>query len=395
MRYPLGLPLFLLLENFSNWLVFISVLTFAGYELNAGATEVALVTVSMLAPQAIFGRMFRQVARRWSARPVLMSVTTAHIGLALLLMTAHSTWMLCAVLLVRSFVQGFFQPAFAAVAADQPSPRLASQVSLIQSVSRIVAPALGGVVSSAFGESSVFATSAVLAALALAFTWVLPEGRPTGGDSTQQGAANSRLPWLILVLPILFVNGISNMFSNLIPFAFHFYDLPKTLLAFAISCSALGGLLTNLVFLKRSPATDPYPARSIWLAWFGNAGLFLVLALLMPNRALAVYAVPVVFFLLSGTRVLFEVSMNGYIFNQSRDWAVTLASQKQSLMAVTGIGATFTGATAMEIVSPAWTLSLISIVAVFVSLAWLTRMLSSGTTANATPLPRTQPTVPR
>lgn len=64
MRRTLGLPLFLLLENFSNWLVFISVLTFAGYELNASATEVALVTVSMLAPQAVFGGMFRKVVRR-------------------------------------------------------------------------------------------------------------------------------------------------------------------------------------------------------------------------------------------------------------------------------------------------------------------------------------------
>jgi len=398
MRHSLGLPLFLLLENFSNWLVFISVLTFAGYELNASATEVALVTVSMLAPQALLGRMFQKVARHWPSRPVLAVVTATQIGLALSLMVAHSTLALCVILLMRSFVHGFFQPAFAAVASQHPSPRLASQVSLIQSVSRIVAPALGGVASSMFGEGSVFAMSAILAALALPFVWSLPETNPARSDSENGDAVESTggaIPWLILVFPILFVSGASNMFSNLIPFAFSFYELPKTLLAFAISCSALGGLLTNLIFLKYPITTDSYPARVIWLAWLGNASLFLALALMLPVAHLAIYAVPVIFCLLSGTRVLFTVSLNGYIYNQSRERAVTLASQQQSLMAITGIGATFTGATAMELISPALTLSILSGFAIVASFAWLYRMLSSGTAATATPPPRTQPTAPR
>lgn len=397
MRPTLGLSLFLLFENFGNWLVFISVLTLAGYELNAGPTEVALVTVSMLLPQAVFGRLFQRLAHRWPSRSLLAGVTVSQISFALLLLVAQSTISLCAILLARSFVQGFFQPAFAAVSSRHPSARLASLVSIIRSVTRIVAPAVGGVIGSAYGESAVFTVSALMAALAVPFVLALPKDRPDtspGPEEKKEGSRGTAGIWLILVLPILFVNGIASLFSNLIPFAFSFYELPKTLLALAISCSAAGGLLANLVILRFPMATEDYPTRRIWLAWSANATLFLLLAGVLPTAAWAFYAVPVIFGLLSGARALFEVAITGFIFAQSRDRAITLASQKQSLMAITGIGATFTGASAMEVISPALTLMALSAVALAASLAWLFVMFSSATTAEAPPA-RTQPTGPR
>lgn len=63
--------------------------------------------------------------------------------------------------------------------------------------------------------------------------------------------------------------------------------------------------------------------------------------------------------------------MNGYIFNQERDRAITLTSQKQSLMAITGIGATFVGASAMEFISPSLSMAVSSIVALLMSGGWL------------------------
>lgn len=78
-----------------------------------------------------------------------------------------------------------------------------------------------------------------------------------------------------------------------------------------------------------------------------------------------------IFFFLSGTRALFEVSLNGYIFQQSRERSVTLASQKQSLMAITGIGATFVGASAMEVVAPSLSMSVSSVFALVMSCVWL------------------------
>ncbi len=371
---PLRLAAFLLFEHFSNWLVFISVLTFAGYELGAGPTEVALVTVSMLAPQAVFGRWYRQAARHWDCRTVLLTVTGSQILLSLLLVGAQSVWSLCVILLIRSFVQGLFQPAFAAIASEHQSNTLASQISLIQSLSRIVAPALGGLVSSLFGEPWVFAASAILAAMALPFAFGLPtrvHQNITEGSSTPPPVPKDSIPWLLLVCPMLFVNGMSNMFSNLIPYAFHFYELPKPLLALAISCSAGGGILANLLLMKRPPKTDTYPQSAIWLAWFLNSSLFLAMALVLPVSVWAVWSIPLLFFCLSGSRALFEVAMNGYIFNQERDRAITLASQKQSLMAITGIGATFVGASAMEFISPSLSMAVSSILALLMSCVWL------------------------
>lgn len=373
------LPLFLLLENFSSWLVFISVLTYAGYELGASATEVALVTVSMLVPQALLGSLFQRVVRQQDERSVVLTVTALQVAFGVLLMFAQTTLVLCLVLLGRAFVLGFFQPAFAAIAAQHKgSGSLASQVSLINSLSRIVAPALGGLVGARYGEAWVFGASAVLAALALPVGFLLPRparvGQPEERESS--GAVLSRRGILLLLaLPVLFVNGLSMTFSNLLPYAFSFYNLPKSLLAFAISCSALGGIIANLVLLKSRFVVDGYPKRRLGLAWMTNALLFIALALVMLQPAIAAIAIPVIFFLLSGTRALFVVSMNGFIFSMDRVPAIALATHQQTLGAGTGLAATFIVAAVMELSSPAATMTVGSIFAVLAGLVW---MLSLG-----------------
>ncbi|EPJ54695.1 MAG: hypothetical protein OFPI_05990 [Osedax symbiont Rs2] len=123
---------------------------------------------------------------------------------------------------------------------------------MINTLSRILAPAIGGVIGIYFGETPVFLLSAILGLTACAASEFLPSQRPTEQpdndsqtSSSRQAADYLKKTLILLGVAIVIINGVSAMFTSLLPYAFNYYEIPKIAFSLAITASALAGICCN------------------------------------------------------------------------------------------------------------------------------------------------------
>lgn len=365
------------LISISTWVDFISILTYVGYELNLDPMGVALVTVSMLAPQALFGRFFVKVIDRYDNKKILMLSSLLRVLCTFSLIWATSVEWIVPILFIRSCAIGFFQPIIATEAkgvSSSGSVRFASTVNFINTTSKIAAPALGGVMAAVMGEKSVFILSSIMAFSAVLVMCKLSFFRtPNKTEMDKAHEFISNRHFLIMFgVAVVFLNGVGAMFTNLLPYAFNFYDIPKLTLSIAVSCSAMGGILCNLVIFKVNPRIEGFPIKHIFNSWSAIAVLFVCLALSLTLEVFSIFVIPFMFFLISVCRAYFEVYITSYIFSLSRNGALRLSALKQGLVSGSGSGIAMTilGAVSLSQFSPVMFMVVISILSLVSAFVW-------------------------
>ena len=132
---------------------------------------VALVTITMLAPKAIFAKVFIGAIKRYQAKQILLISTAVWVACTFSLIWLQSLQLLLVVLLIHSFTNGFLQPVTPKQAKSSivdVGSNFASALNLINTMIKIVAAAIGGVIGFLLGEAAVFLLGAILSLTACA-----------------------------------------------------------------------------------------------------------------------------------------------------------------------------------------------------------------------------------
>jgi MFS family permease len=351
------IPFFILVafSGFAHWLDLINVLTYVGYEMNASALQVALVAIAMLLPHALFGRLYAKWALKFSFREVFAFSLAGRAALSFMLLIAPNVYTIMIILFVRSLLIGFMQPSLAAyVSQIQSTINIAGVINMIMTSSKIIAPAIGGVFSITAGEHFAFLTSGVVAIVAIFLVlWVPQLDWPKQEQKPDQKEAIPITYFIFFFsMPILFIEGMSLLFTNVIPYSFNFYSVPKITLSIALSVSAVGNLLTGAFLVSRGSKRHGFPVKPIAVGWLMNVLMFLILTLGMGFSDNPLIIIVGAFFFLAVSKTLFDISLNNYIFSQEKQQAAQLSSLRQTLTAVAGIALTLLGALAIETAEP-------------------------------------------
>ncbi|MDP5181848.1 MFS transporter [Blastococcus sp. BMG 814] len=237
---------------------------------------------------------------------LLLVLSSAWIGVATA--TAVVTyWMLIVAGVVQAIGFALFSPARMALLAELvPRDAVPGAVSLIlvnSEVSRVVGPALAGLVigSFTFGTEAVFLTSAVLLALGIGINLALPPGRRRV-DASGRSPLGELMDGLSYVrrrpdLAALLWCGIGVTMAGLPYLAFlpavasDLFDLGSLGYGLLSASSAVGAVLTGLTLGRRSHRGDQHRLLIVAGAVFGLALAAMAAA---PSFVLAVVALVVV-----------------------------------------------------------------------------------------------------
>lgn len=336
----------------------ISILTFAGYVLEADAKGVAFIAVAMFLPMSILGKLYTWMIVRFSAHNLMFATLVMRAFATGLMFWADTLPFLLALVAVRSAAIGLYYPIIAALAEQyKEHGRFAAWTNLTNSAARVAAPLVGGVLGVIFGEKFVFVLSAVVCLLVLPLVVLYKlsdKGHQSHGSETDvdENQANIALSvWLMLGVPIVGVSGLASMMSNLLPYTLNLFEVPKITLSIALSASAITGLLTNLAFVRWGKKPIGFPLNSLGVAWIGCCVGFLGLAYAVTQPQ-AYVTVPILFGILAMARTSYMVAILGYVFQQPKAHAARLAVFDQTLGSIAAMGVTLIGAFSLSEASP-------------------------------------------
>jgi len=187
-------------SNLGDWLAFMALYQRVALEWQAGPALVGALGAAYLAPLALVAPFAGVVVDHTPLRRILIGADLGRALLVLGLATAHHPAALCGLLFALQSLGCFFNPAqTAAVARLIPADQLLGANALTTQaahVSKILGPAIAGVLVAAFGATSCFVADAVSFAASGLFLCLLPalapiaarvESRPKLGRELRTG----------------------------------------------------------------------------------------------------------------------------------------------------------------------------------------------------------------
>jgi MFS family permease len=323
------------------------------------------------------------------AANLLLVLSSAWIGIAVAT-GVIAYWMLIVAGIVQAVAFALFGPARMALLAELvPREAVPGAVSLVlvnSEVSRVVGPALAGLVigSFAFGTEAVFLTSAALLAGGMVINLALPPGR-------RRGSPPERSPLGELVDGVSYVRrrrdlsallwcGVGVTMAGLPYLAFlpavasDLFDLGSVGYGLLSASSAVGAVVTGLALGRRSHRGDQ---RRILIAAGVVFGLALAGMAAAPTFAVAVLALVVV----GGALLAFQTTSQALLLALSD---VEFHGRVQGLVMLSfgafGVAALPLGVLA-DVVGPRWTLAGMGLLVVLIVLAFavVSRRTSAAT----------------
>jgi len=287
---------------------------------------------------------------------------------------------LVAILFIRSCAVAFFQPIVAKYAkstGENIGSEFVSSLNLINTVSKIAAPAIGGIISVYLGEKSVFLISALLGVVYTILVIYQPDvsnsknSRNQTSEKPESIAMNIKKSIIFMAVSIFVINGVFIMFTNLLPYAFNFYDIPKISLSSAISSSAIGAIIFNLYILKSKPVITTFPVNAIFRAWIGIALLLTIIVASLKFANIYVFIISVSYFFISMLRTYYEIYLTSYIYSLSVEVSMKFIVIRQSFSSYAGILITIVGALSMSKFSPINFMLSVTISSLLIAFIWM------------------------
>jgi predicted MFS family arabinose efflux permease len=171
LRYPVFRRVFLaaLVSNIGSWMQTVVLAAFV-FKTTSSSTDVSLIVLAQLGPLFVLSLVGGAAADRLDRRRMLIALTIMQgvVSLAIASITSASPpafWALFVAVLLGGVGQAFFAPTYAALIPTLVEPKdLSGAVSLNSvnmNLSRVIGPAIGGVLYAKVGASWVFVGSAV------------------------------------------------------------------------------------------------------------------------------------------------------------------------------------------------------------------------------------------
>ena len=166
-----------------DWLDVLALLSLLAFRWHASPFELSLFGLFMALPWAIIGPFAGVFADRWNRKGTMIAADLLRAAIVLGYLAADSVLQVYVLLALKGAVSTFFSPArLATIKQIVPEERLLSANSLSQlslQFTKIIGPAVGGVLVAAFGESFCFWADSLsfLASAAMIATVSLPTRR--------------------------------------------------------------------------------------------------------------------------------------------------------------------------------------------------------------------------
>ncbi|WP_405175533.1 MFS transporter [Paenibacillus sp. FSL H8-0261] len=184
-----------LVSNVGDWLHILALLTMVGFKWNATPWEITAISLCMAVPLLLGGPFAGYLSDRFNRKALMIGSDIARAAVVICLVFAGSLWQVYVLLLAKGCMDVLFSPAKSGkikelVPAAQMDKAMALSSS-IEQITKIVGPALGGLLVAAFGisvcymiDSATFVLSAIIL-LGLPRTAVIKkeDTEASGGDT--------------------------------------------------------------------------------------------------------------------------------------------------------------------------------------------------------------------
>ncbi|WP_042184636.1 MFS transporter [Paenibacillus sp. FSL H7-0737] len=184
-----------LVSNVGDWLHILALLTMVGFKWNATPWEITAISLCMAVPLLLGGPFAGYLSDRFNRKVLMIGSDIARAAVVICLVFAGSLWQVYVLLLAKGCMDVLFSPAKSGkikelVPAAQMDKAMALSSS-IEQITKIVGPALGGLLVAAFGisvcymiDSATFVLSAIIL-LGLPRTAVIKkeDTEASGGDT--------------------------------------------------------------------------------------------------------------------------------------------------------------------------------------------------------------------
>lgn len=298
-----------LVSNLGDWLYLLALLTLIGLRWNATPWQITMTMLCMLLPTLLGGPLAGMLADRVERKKLMIISDLARMVLILGLVFVTELWQVYLLLIVKSSFDVMFSPAkngkIKEIVPHHQLEQAVSYSAIIEQGSKIIGPALGGMLSAAFGLSSSFIINSVaflISAIALigvptksnlTTASVQEQEQGTGGLAKEAGGSQRGGFWREVSAGLKIIAGIPLIFFGLLTLASAllvlqiadsqivvlFRGIPgvsEDLLGWCITCSGVGTFLAvgvNSIFRKWSPLTKMSFGGMLVGLVFAGAGL--------------------------------------------------------------------------------------------------------------------------
>ncbi|MEK4291841.1 MFS transporter [Paenibacillus odorifer] len=162
-----------LVSNVGDWLHILALLTMVGFKWNATPWEITAISLCMAVPLLLGGPFAGYLSDRFNRKALMIGSDIARAAVVICLVFAGSLWQVYVLLLAKGCMDVLFSPAKSGkikelVPVAQMDKAMALSSS-IEQITKIVGPALGGLLVAAFGisvcymiDSATFVLSAII-----------------------------------------------------------------------------------------------------------------------------------------------------------------------------------------------------------------------------------------
>ncbi|GIO37871.1 putative MFS-type transporter YfiS [Paenibacillus antibioticophila] len=298
-----------LVSNLGDWLYLLALLTLIGLRWNATPWQITMTMLCMLLPTLLGGPLAGMLADRVERKRLMIISDLARMVLILGLVFVTELWQVYLLLIVKSSFDVMFSPAkngkIKEIVPHHQLEQAVSYSAIIEQGSKIIGPALGGMLSAAFGLSSSFIINSVAFLIsAIALIGVPTKGNLTTASVQEQEQGIGGLAkeaegsqrggfWREVSAGLKIIAGIPLIFFGLLTLASAllvlqiadsqivvlFRGIPgvsENLLGWCITCSGVGTFLAvgvNSILRKWSPLTKMSFGGMLVGLVFAGAGL--------------------------------------------------------------------------------------------------------------------------
>lgn len=271
-------------SNLGDWLSLMAIFSLMAFKWNASPLEISFVVICLGLPMTVLGPVSGVIADRMNRKVIMVVSDLFRCVILLGLIVATVPWHIYVLLFLLGSFSSLFTPAKSGmlkeIVNDEEMQQAASISSVIQDGTKIIGPAISGVLVTAAGLNSVFLLDSISFLVSALLLFMLPKTRTFGSkekaehppmisDLKEGFLYIKKVPFILYGTGLMFVSMLilqmaDAQFSVLIRLL---KEGSPALVGLVVTCSGSGFLITGLCLAK-------YKVRSPWLAM--TMGLFIL-----------------------------------------------------------------------------------------------------------------------
>lgn len=357
------------LSIFGGWIDFIVLLSIASFKFNINPFEISVLSALMLLPSIVLVNFIGKISNSHNSINYLLFFLLVRSIIGIILVLSNSLIIFSFFVILRSISNSFTLPLIQTVTAKnilhEHRGSYYSSLNIIGSMSKILAPALGGVISLFYNSSY----SLIIASLFtfLSFVMFFKIRKSLKFDKIEYLKENNlkikkphitsdeKLFWN-KILPSTFVFFLFVfMINNQLPIILKEIKMDESALGFLISSSALGNLLYSIYRIKLKKDSPLNNKNEFILPIVVIMIIFIVIGLLIHLDVISIFYLMILFFFSGLFSSKFSILLNIYLSTYMLKNLGYISSKLQAIQNSIIIVAPFIGAFILLKYNPAIT----------------------------------------